>query len=131
MPRIQSNGITLHHIDTDTDLGGTAGRPVVLIHGWPLSGKSWSEQLQPLSDAGYRVITYDRCGFGDSDQPDGGYDYDTFADDLAGLLEGLDLWEVALVGFSMGAARSPATSDATARTGSRRWPSPRPSRRTC
>lgn len=83
------------------DTGG-AGRPVVLIHGWPLSGASWSEQIDALRDAGHRVIAYDRRGFGRSDKPDGGYDYDTLADDLARLLDELDLRDVTLVGFSMG-----------------------------
>lgn len=83
------------------DSGGT-GAPVVLIHGWPLSGEAWREQLAPLRDAGHRVITYDRRGFGRSDKPDKGYDYDTLADDLHGVLTELDLWDVTLVGFSMG-----------------------------
>ncbi len=83
------------------DSGGT-GRPVVLIHGWPLSGASWSHQVPALTDAGYRVIAYDRRGFGRSDKPALGYDYDTFADDLSNLLEALDLTDVTLVGFSMG-----------------------------
>ncbi|MBF5044280.1 alpha/beta hydrolase [Aggregicoccus sp. 17bor-14] len=78
------------------------GRPVVLIHGWPLSGRSWEKQLPALIDAGYRVITYDRRGFGQSSQPWQGYDYDTFAADLHALLEHLDLRDAALVGFSMG-----------------------------
>ena len=97
MPQIDSNGISLNY----TDSGGD-GRPVVLIHGWPLSGASWSEQVPALVEAGHRVITYDRRGFGDSDKPEDGYDYDTFAADLAGLLDGLDLRDVTLVGFSMG-----------------------------
>jgi len=97
MPQLQSNGISLNY----TDSGGD-GRPVVLVHGWPLSGESWSEQVPALSEAGHRVITYDRRGFGDSDQPEDGYEYDTFAADLAGLLETLDLSDVTLVGFSMG-----------------------------
>ncbi|SFE80757.1 Pimeloyl-ACP methyl ester carboxylesterase [Paenibacillus algorifonticola] len=79
-----------------------AGKPVVLIHGWPLSGRSWEYQVPALIDAGYRVITYDRRGFGQSSQPWEGYDYDTFAADLHTLLEHLDLKEAALVGFSMG-----------------------------
>lgn len=83
------------------DSGGD-GRPVVLIHGWPLSGASWKAQLGPLRDAGYRVIAYDRRGFGDSDKPADGFDYDTLAADLAGLLEDHDLRDVTLVGFSMG-----------------------------
>ena len=64
---------------------------MVLIHGWPLSGASWADQEGALVDAGYRAIAYDRRGFGGSDKPEGGYDYDTFAADLAGLLDGLDL----------------------------------------
>ena len=83
------------------DTGGS-GRPVVLIHGWPLSGASWSEQIPALTAAGLRVITYDRRGFGQSDKPRGGYDYDTLADDLHGVLTELDLRDVSLVGFSMG-----------------------------
>ncbi|CAN7217705.1 alpha/beta fold hydrolase [Paenibacillus sp. LjRoot56] len=82
------------------DLG--AGKPVVLIHGWPLSGRSWESQVPALIDAGYRVITYDRRGFGQSSQPWTGYDYDTFAADLHKLIENLDLKDVTLVGFSMG-----------------------------
>ena len=78
------------------------GDPVVLIHGWPLSGRSWENQVPALVDAGHRVITYDRRGFGDSSQPWGGYDYDTFAADLDALLTHLDLSDATLVGFSMG-----------------------------
>lgn len=83
------------------DRGGT-GRPVVLIHGWPLSGAAWSKQVPALTGAGYRVITYDRRGFGQSDKPASGYDYDTFAADLAGLIDEHGLSDVTLVGFSMG-----------------------------
>src|SRR6202022_1275789 len=79
-----------------------SGRPVVLIHGWPLSGRSWESQVPAVVGAGYRVITYDRRGFGKSLQPWTGYDYDTFAADLNALVEHLDLNEVTLVGFSMG-----------------------------
>ena len=79
-----------------------AGRPVVLIHGYPLSGHSWEKQVPVLLDAGYRVISYDRRGFGDSSQPVTGYDYDTFSADLMTLVETLDLRELTLVGFSMG-----------------------------
>lgn len=79
-----------------------AGRPVVLIHGWPLSGRSWENQVAALVEAGHRVITYDRRGFGSSSQPWTGYDYDTLAGDLDALLAHLDLTEVTLVGFSMG-----------------------------
>jgi non-heme chloroperoxidase len=79
-----------------------SGRPVVLIHGWPLSGRSWEKQVPVLLDAGYRVIAYDRRGFGDSSKPTFGYDYDTFAEDLHSIVTELDLREVTLVGFSMG-----------------------------
>ncbi|MCI4566686.1 alpha/beta hydrolase [Lysobacter sp. CFH 32150] len=83
------------------DSGGN-GRPVVLIHGWPLSADSWKAQVGPFRDAGYRVIAYDRRGFGRSGKPDDGFDYDTLTADLAGLLEERDLRDVTLVGFSMG-----------------------------
>ena len=79
-----------------------SGTPVVLIHGYPLNGRSWERQLPVLLDAGYRVIAYDRRGFGDSGQPTVGYDYDTFAADLNALMEKLDLRDAVLVGFSMG-----------------------------
>jgi non-heme chloroperoxidase len=79
-----------------------AGQPVVLIHGYPLSGRAWDKQLPVLLDAGHRVITYDRRGFGNSSQPVVGYDYDTFAADLHMLLEHLDLRDAVLVGHSMG-----------------------------
>ena len=78
------------------------GKPVVLVHGWPLSGRSWEAQVSALIAAGYRVITYDRRGFGQSAQPWSGYDYDTFAADLNVLMTHLDLNDAALVGFSMG-----------------------------
>jgi non-heme chloroperoxidase len=79
-----------------------SGSPVVLIHGWPLSGASWEKQTAALLAAGHRVITYDRRGFGRSSQPTVGYNYDTFAADLDALLRALNLTDVALVGFSMG-----------------------------
>ncbi len=79
-----------------------SGQPVVLIHGYPLNGASWERQSRVLLDAGYRVITYDRRGFGQSSQPTTGYDYDTFTDDLNTLLEHLDLRDIVLGGFSMG-----------------------------
>jgi non-heme chloroperoxidase len=82
------------------DLG--SGKPVVLIHGWPLSGASWEKQTAVLLDAGHRVITYDRRGFGRSSQPSTGYNYDTFAEDLHKLVTKLNLRDFALVGFSMG-----------------------------
>ena len=79
-----------------------SGQPVVLIHGYPLDGSSWEKQTAALLAAGYRVITYDRRGFGKSSKPTEGYDYDTFAADLNTLLTTLDLNDVVLVGFSMG-----------------------------
>jgi non-heme chloroperoxidase len=101
MPRItvgaeNSGPIEIHYEDHGS------GQPVVLIHGYPLNGASWEKQERVLLQAGYRVITYDRRGFGKSSQPTVGYDYDTFAADLNALLEQLDLTEVVLVGFSMG-----------------------------
>src|SRR5690606_30550455 len=78
------------------------GQPVVLIHGYPLNGHSWERQTRELLDQGYRVITYDRRGFGASSKVGAGYDYDTFAADLNTVLETLDLRDVILVGFSMG-----------------------------
>jgi non-heme chloroperoxidase len=78
------------------------GRPAVLIHGFPLSGRAWERQERALLAAGYRVITYDRRGFGKSSQPTTGYDYDTFAADLDKLLTALDLQGVYLAGHSMG-----------------------------
>ena len=78
------------------------GQPVVLIHGYPLNGHSWERQTGELLADGYRVITYDRRGFGNSSKVGAGYDYDTFAADLNTVLETLDLREVVLVGFSMG-----------------------------
>lgn len=82
------------------DQGG--GQPVVLIHGYPLDGQSWERQTRALLAEGYRVITYDRRGFGRSSHVASGYDYDTFAADLSVVLETLDLTDVVLVGFSMG-----------------------------
>ena len=88
--------VELHYEDVGS------GPPVVLIHGWPLSGRAWESQVPALVDAGRRVITYDRRGFGQSSQPWNGYDYDTFAADLDQLMQHLDLRDTALVGFSMG-----------------------------
>lgn len=90
------NAIELHYEDVGS------GKPVVLIHGWPLSGRSWEKQVPALVEDGYRVITYDRRGFGQSSQPWNGYDYDTFAADLHKLILHLDINDVTLVGFSMG-----------------------------
>jgi pimeloyl-ACP methyl ester carboxylesterase len=78
------------------------GRPVVLIHGWPLSKDMWEYQIDDLVNAGLRVVKYDRRGFGKSDKPWNGYDYDTFAADLHAIMEKLDLQDAVLVGFSMG-----------------------------
>ena len=91
-----STPIDLYYEDHGT------GDPVVLIHGWPLSGRSWEKQVPALIEAGYRVITYDRRGFGESSKPWTGYEYDTLARDLDRLLTKLDLRNVTLVGFSMG-----------------------------
>ncbi len=91
-----STPIELYYEDHGT------GTPVVLIHGWPLSGASWEKQTSALLAAGHRVITYDRRGFGHSGKPTSGYDYDTLAEDLHQLLTKLDLRDSALVGFSMG-----------------------------
>ena len=101
MPRIQvdeENGAPVEIYYEDHG----SGAPIVLIHGWPLSGRSWEKQVPALVDEGYRVITYDRRGFGESSQPWEGYDYDTLAADLGKLLGHLDLIGVTLVGFSMG-----------------------------
>jgi len=91
-----STDVKLHYEDHGT------GQPVVLIHGYPLDGSSWEKQTVALLAAGYRVITYDRRGFGKSSHPTVGYDYDTFAADLNAVLNKLDLNDVVLVGFSMG-----------------------------
>lgn len=91
-----NQSVELHYQDYGS------GRPVVLIHGWPLSGRSWEHQVPALIDAGYRVITYDRRGFGNSSQPWDGYDFDTFAGDLNALLTHLNVNNATLVGFSMG-----------------------------
>jgi non-heme chloroperoxidase len=91
-----SGPIEIHYEDHGS------GQPIVLIHGYPLNGNSWERQERDLLADGYRVITYDRRGFGRSSQPVVGYDYDTFAGDLNALIEHLDLSDVVLVGFSMG-----------------------------
>jgi non-heme chloroperoxidase len=96
IPTADTAPVELYYEDHGT------GKPVVLIHGWPLSGRSWEKQVPALIAAGRRVITYDRRGFGQSSQPYTGYDYDTFAADLKALLDHLDLRDAALVGFSMG-----------------------------
>ena len=91
-----SGGIEVYYEDHGS------GQPVVLIHGYPLDGHSWEKQLPVLLEAGKRVITYDRRGYGRSSQPTTGYDYDTFSADLKGLVDKLDLHDAILVGFSMG-----------------------------
>lgn len=99
MPRIQTSGpnpTELYYYEQGQ------GQPVVLIHGWPLSHRMWESQITALSEAGYRVIAYDRRGFGESGRPTGGYDYDTFAADLNDLMTQLDLRDAVLAGFSMG-----------------------------
>lgn len=78
------------------------GRPVILIHGWPLSADSWDDQSMAIADAGFRAIAYDRRGFGRSEQPWSGYDYDTFADDLADVIAATGATDATIVGFSMG-----------------------------
>ncbi|MBD3783074.1 MAG: alpha/beta hydrolase [Micrococcales bacterium] len=99
MSTLTHGSVDIHYEDHGGD-----GRPVVLIHGWPLSGASWAGQVPALTDAGYRVVTYDRRGFGASSKPGeaSGYDYDTLTGDLDALLRELDLTDVTLVGFSMG-----------------------------
>src|SRR5215831_11593570 len=94
--RENSAGIDIYYEDHG------AGQPVVLIHGYPVSGRAWDRQVPALLEAGYRVITYDRRGFGQSSQPAVGYDYDTFAADLHALLEHLNLDDAVLAGHSMG-----------------------------
>lgn len=94
--RENSGNIDLYYEDHGT------GSPVVLIHGYPLSGTSWEKQVPVLLAGGYRVITYDRRGFGQSGKPTTGYNYDTFTEDLRKLVTHLDLRDFALVGFSMG-----------------------------
>jgi non-heme chloroperoxidase len=91
-----SGNIELHYEDHGT------GKPIVLIHGYPLNGASWEKQVPALLDAGHRVIVYDRRGFGRSSQPTTGYNYDTFASDLHHLVTKLELGDFALAGFSMG-----------------------------
>jgi pimeloyl-ACP methyl ester carboxylesterase len=98
MPMIETKDGTRLYVKTWGE-----GQPVVLIHGWPLSGDSWDPVTHALAEAGYKAIAYDRRGFGRSDQPSGGYDYDTFADDLAAVLgKFAGGQDAALVGFSMG-----------------------------
>ncbi len=102
MSEINVNSRFLSKIGVHVEDTGGSGRPVVLIHGWPLSKDSWQAQIPVFANAGYRVVAYDRRGFGQSDKPSGGYDYDTLTEDLDGLMGELDLQDTTLVGFSMG-----------------------------
>ncbi len=98
-----SDGTEIYFEDWHTPkLGKASAKPLVFIHGWPLSGAMWEYQMVPLAEAGFRCISYDRRGFGRSGKPYAGYDYATLGGDLAGLLDHLDLRDVTLVGFSMG-----------------------------
>jgi non-heme chloroperoxidase len=94
--KVNSGNIDLYYEDHGS------GKPIVLIHGYPLSGASWEKQVPALLDTGHRVITYDRRGFGKSSQPTTGYNYDTFAEDLRKLVTQLELGDFTLAGFSMG-----------------------------
>ena len=89
-------------VELHVEDSGGAGRPVILIHGWPLSGAAWEKQVPVLRDAGFRVLTYDRRGFGRSSKPATGYDYDTLTADLHQVILDRDLRDVTIVGFSMG-----------------------------
>ena len=91
-----------HSVSLHIEDSGGAGRPVVLIHGWPLSAQAWAAQVSVLQAAGFRVVAYDRRGFGRSDKPESGYSYDTLADDLQRVIDQCGLQDVTLVGFSMG-----------------------------
>jgi pimeloyl-ACP methyl ester carboxylesterase len=94
---VPADAVRLH-----VDDSGGGGRPVVLIHGWPLSAQAWEPQVPALRAAGYRVVAYDRRGFGRSDKPESGYSYDLLTDDLQRVIEQCGLQDVTLVGFSMG-----------------------------
>ncbi len=94
---VHADTVRLHIEDS-----GGSGRPVVLIHGWPLSAQAWEPQVSVLREAGYRVVAYDRRGFGRSDKPESGYSYDTLADDLQRVMDQCGLQDATLVGFSMG-----------------------------
>lgn len=101
--RENSGNINLYYEDHGS------GQPVVLIHGYPLSGASWGGRRQRCWPKGYRVITYDRRGFGKSSQPASGYNYNTFAQDLRELVTQLELRDFVLAGFSMGGVKWPGT----------------------
>ena len=96
MSFLETQGFKLHYVDWGS------GKPIVFLHGWPLSSASWEYQMVPLAAQGFRCLAYDRRGFGHSEKPYSGYDYDTLAGDLKAFLDGLDLHDVTLVGFSMG-----------------------------
>jgi non-heme chloroperoxidase len=119
MPNVNVGDENSGSIDLYYEDHGT-GQPVVLIHGYPLNGHSWERQEQALLKAGYRVIAYDRRGWGQSSKPTIGHDYDTFAADLNALLEHLDLNDVVLVGFSMGTGEVTRYLAPTARAASAR-----------
>lgn len=102
MVAIRAHRGLLRSIDLHVDDTGGDGRPVVLIHGWPLTGESWAPQVEALTAAGHRVVTYDRRGFGRSDTSLVGYTYEALSDDLSAVIEELDLRDATLVGFSMG-----------------------------
>ena len=110
-------GVKLYFEDT-----GGEGRPIVLIHGWPLSGAAFDGNVPALTEAGYRVITYDRRGFGRSDKPAEGYDYDTLASDLNDLMTELDLTDAVILGFSMGGGEVAAHLNLRQRSSGRRRP---------
>ncbi len=95
MSFLEAQSCKLHYIDWGS------GKPIVFLHGWPLSSASWEYQMVPLAAQGFRCLAYDRRGFGHSEKPYSGYDYDTLAGDLKGFLDRLDLEDVTLVGFSM------------------------------
>ena len=97
-----TDAVTRDAVRLQIEDSGGSGRPVVLIHGWPLSAEAWEPQVSVLRAAGYRVVAYDRRGFGLSDKPESGYGYDTLADDLQRVLDDCALQDVTLVGFSMG-----------------------------
>ena len=106
-----SSDIEIHYEDHGV------GQPVVLIHGYPLSGRAWDKQVPALLEAGYRVITYDRRGFGQSSQPVTGYDYDTFAADLSMLMERLDLYDAVWAGTPWAPTKLPGIWAPAARLG--------------
>jgi pimeloyl-ACP methyl ester carboxylesterase len=97
MPTIKTRDGTALYVKVQGE-----GQPVVLIHGWPLNADSFDDQAVALAEQGFKAVSYDRRGFGRSEQPAGGYDYDTFADDLADVIAALNLSDVVLCGFSMG-----------------------------